>query len=114
MEALEEQAATMKEIESIGLDQDKFDDIEREFKQFLEEIIGNQNLQKFKKEYENIHKTLKTSYEGEKKLIKRCKDLNNSIFEKASNVRAAIRMAHNEVEKISALKNKVNKAYEEV
>ena len=44
MEALEEQAATMKEIESIGLDQDRFDDIEREFKQFLEEIIGNQNL----------------------------------------------------------------------
>ena len=47
-------------------------------------------------------------------MIKKCKDLNNSIFEKASNVRAAIRMASNEVEKISALKNKVSKAYEEV
>ena len=41
LEALEEQAQTMKEIESIGLDQDRFDDIEREFKQFLEELIGN-------------------------------------------------------------------------
>jgi hypothetical protein len=36
------------------------------------------------------------------------------IYEKASNVRAAIRMASNEVEKIQALKSKVSKAYEEV
>lgn len=71
-------------------------------------------MEKFKNEYQKIHKTLKTSYEGEKKLIKKCKELNNQIFEKASNVRAAIRMASNEVEKISALKTKVSKAYEEV
>lgn len=40
--------------------------------------------------------------------------MNNQIYEKVSNVRAAIRMASNEVEKISALKSKVSKAYEEV
>jgi len=80
----------------------------------LREIMGNTNLEKFKSEYTKIHKTLKSSYEGEKKLIKRCKELNNLIYEKASNVRAAIRMASNEVEKISALKSKVSKAYEEV
>ena len=114
LEALQDKAQVTKEIEQLGLDQEKFDDIEREFKQFLEEIIGNQNLEKFKKEYQNIHKTLKTSYEGEKKLIKKCKELNNQIFDKASSVRAAIRMASNEVEKINNLKDKVNKAYEEV
>lgn len=113
-EALQDKAQVTKEIESLGFDQERFDDIEREFKQFLEEIIGNQNLEKFKSEYQKIHKTLKTSYDGEKKLIKKCKELNNQIFEKASNVRAAIRMASNEVEKISALKGKVSKAYEEV
>jgi len=80
----------------------------------LQEIIGDANLQKFKDEYEKIFKTLRSSYEGETKVIKKCKEINNQIFEKASNVRAAIRMASNEVEKISTLKQKVNKAYEEV
>ena len=61
-----------------------------------------------------IHKTLKASYDGEKTLIKRCKDLNGQIFEKASTVRAALRMASSEVDKIAQLKSKVNKAYEEV
>jgi Tfp pilus assembly protein PilO len=55
-----------------------------------------------------------TSYEGEKKLIKKCKDLNNKIFEKATSVRAAIRVASAVVEEINALKNKVSKDYEEL
>ena len=114
LDALQDKAQLAKEIDALGFDPERFEDIEREFKQFLEEIIGNQNLEKFKQEYQKIHKTLKTSYDGEKKLIKKCKELNNQIFEKASNVRAAIRMASNEVEKISALKTKVSKAYEEV
>lgn len=46
--------------------------------------------------------------------IKKCKQTNNQIFEKASNVRAAIRMASNEVERISGLKTKVSQAYEDV
>jgi hypothetical protein len=104
----------LREIEALGFDQDKFEEIEQEFKQFLEEIIGNNNLEDFKKEYTKIYKTLKTSYEGEKKVIKRCKELNTQIFDQATAVRAAIRMASNEVEKINALKAKVAKAYEEV
>lgn len=36
------------------------------------------------------------------------------IFERQTNVRAAIRMASSEVERISALKQKVSQAYEEV
>ena len=114
LEAMQDKAQIAKEIDALGFDQERFDDIDREFNNFLQEIIGNQNLDKFKQEYTKIHKTLKSSYEGEKKLIKRCKELNNLIYEKASNVRAAIRMASNEVEKISALKTKVSKAYEEV
>ena len=69
---------------------------------------------KFKQEYQKINKALKTSYDGEKKLIKKCKELISSIFEKASNYRAALRMANNEVEKIASLKQEVSKSYEEV
>jgi chromosome segregation ATPase len=47
-------------------------------------------------------------------LIKNCKQKNAQIFEKAASVRAAIRMASAEVERISSLKTKVSLAYEEV
>ena len=47
-------------------------------------------------------------------MIKKCKELNNKIFEKATNVRAAIRVASQVVEDINVLKNKVSKDYEEL
>ena len=76
--------------------------------------MGNENLEAFRQQYQNIHDTLKTTYEQELVYIKKCKQTNNQIFEKASNVRAAIRMAASEVERIGALKTKVSQAYEEV
>ena len=113
-EALEDRNKVAKEIEALGINDEKFEDIDREFDLFIKEIIGNTNLERFRREYEQIFQTLQTFYEGEKRLIKRCKDLNNNIYEKATNVKAAIRMASNEVEKISSLKQKVQKSYEEV
>jgi uncharacterized coiled-coil DUF342 family protein len=47
-------------------------------------------------------------------LIKKCKELISQIFEKASNYRAAIRMAANEQEKISQLKQDMHKQHEQV
>ena len=40
---------------------------------FLEEIVGVPNLKRFKEDYEKIYKTLKTSYESERKLIQKAK-----------------------------------------
>ena len=57
---------------------------------------------------------MRSSYDGEKKLIRRCKELISQIYDKASAYRAALRMANNEVERISALKQEVSKSYEEV
>ena len=57
---------------------------------------------------------MKSSYEGEKKLIKKCKELISQIFDKASNYRAALRMANNEQEKIHQLKQEMQKSHDEV
>lgn len=51
LEAIQDNAQVNREIDALGFDPERFEDIEREFKQFLEEIIGNQNLEKFKNEY---------------------------------------------------------------
>lgn len=40
-EAVVEKDNSNKEIERLGFDPERFEEIEKEFKQFLEEIIGN-------------------------------------------------------------------------
>ena len=62
-EAIQDKQKFQKEIESMGMQQDQFEDIERDFKQFLEEIVGNENLETFRQQYQNIHDTLKSTYE---------------------------------------------------
>jgi hypothetical protein len=103
-----------KEIENLGFDQEQYEAIESEFKEFLNDHLKGKDLEKFKQEYQKINKALKSSYGDEKKLIKKCKELISQIFDKASNYRAALRMANNEVEKISQLKQEMAKCYEEV
>lgn len=107
-EAVQDKVKFQKEIEQMGMQPEQYEEMEREFKMFLEEIVGNDNLDAFRQQYQNIHDTLKSTYEQEMLFIKKCKQTNNQIFEKASNVRAAIRMASSEVERISSLKTKVS------
>jgi hypothetical protein len=65
----------IKEIDDLGFDQEEFDNIENEFKEFLNEHLKGKDLEKFKSEYQKVNKALKSSYEGEKKLIRKCKEL---------------------------------------
>ena len=62
-DAVQDKVKLQKEIESMGIQPEQMEDIEREFKQLLEEIVGNQNLEAFRQQYQNIHDTLKTTYE---------------------------------------------------
>lgn len=75
IDATNERAQRTKEIEEIGLQPEAFEAIENEFKDFLNEHLKGKELEKFRQEYQKINKNLKSSYEGEKKLIKKCKDL---------------------------------------
>jgi hypothetical protein len=44
-------------------------------------------------EYEKLHKALKTSHETEKRLIKRCKELNSEISSNMSKVQVALKLS---------------------
>ena len=107
VEAIQDKNEAVKDLEKLSLDPDSFEDIEREFRQFMDEIVGQQNLKRFKDEYQKIFKTLKTSYQSERKIVQRCKTMISEIWEKATNVKSAIRMAQEEVDKIQSLKIKV-------
>lgn len=75
MDAAQERQDRTKEIEALGFEPEAFEAIESEFKEFLNEHLKGKELDKFRQEYQKINKNLKSSYEGEKKLIKKCKEL---------------------------------------
>jgi len=63
VEAYQDKAEEQKKLEELSFDPDKFEDVDREVKQFIEEIMTNTNLMKFKDEYQKVWKMLKNSYE---------------------------------------------------
>lgn len=106
--------AKMKEIENLVLDREIFENIEREFQDFLQELIGKAPLEKFKEEYEKTYKLLLDSYKNEQDTIKRCLELNKNALESAKDVNIAIKLATAEMEKIENLQIKVENAFAEV
>ena len=74
-------------------------------------MVGDRSMEKFRNEYERLHRTLKTSYENEKRLFKRCKDMNESITNNAMRVKAAIKLTQEDASTITVLKREVDKAW---
>ena len=65
--------------EGTAIDQSAFETIERDFQDVLKELAGDRSLEKFRGEYEKLHMALRKSYENEKRLIKRVKELGTEI-----------------------------------
>ena len=40
--------------------------------QVLTELVGDKSLERFRQEYEKLHRALRKSHESEKRLIKKC------------------------------------------
>ena len=54
---------------------------------------------------------MKTSYESEKRLVKRCKELNETIVGNATRVEAALRLTQEDSSTISLLKKEKDRAW---
>jgi hypothetical protein len=74
-------------------------------------MVGEKSMERFKAEYEKLHRALKTSYESEKRLVKRCKELNDTIVGNATRVKAAIKLTQEDSNTIGVLKKEVDKAW---
>jgi len=57
----------------------QYEALERDFKEVLKEMVGERSMERFRQEYEKLHRALKTSYESEKRLVKKCKERNDTI-----------------------------------
>lgn len=82
--------------------------------QVLSELIGDKSLDRFRTEYEKLHRALKKSHESEKRLIKKCRELNAEIVSNAAKVQTALKLSQEDQNTIGSLKREIEKAWKMV
>ena len=82
--------------------------------QVLKELEGKESLERFRQEYEKLHRALKKSHESEKRLIKKCRELNQEIVANAAKVQTALKLSQEDQNTITALKREIEKAWKMV
>lgn len=87
-----------------------FQVLESEFQAVLKEIGGDRQLEHFHREYEKHYRILLASHENEKKLIKKCKELNSNITESTLKVQQAFRMSKEENDNIRNFQTDLERA----
>ena len=95
----------------MGLDQAAYEALEKDFNDVLQELSQDPNMDNFRNEYTKIHRAMKTSYESEKRLVRRCKELNDTILQNAARVKGAIKLTQEDSNTIAVLRKEVEKCW---
>lgn len=103
-----------KLLEDPSLDATSLEALENDFQEVLAEIAGDKSLERFRLEYEKLHRALKKSNGQEKKLIKKCRELNAEIINNAAKVQTALKLSQEDQASIASLKKEMEKAWKMV
>eukprot|EP00762_Andalucia_godoyi_P000286 ANDGO_03046.mRNA.1 Cilia- and flagella-associated protein 58 len=101
-------------LEDLALSSNAFEALERDFQEVLAELAGDESLERFRVEYEKLHRALRKSYESEKRLIKKCQELNAEIVANSAKVQTALRLSQEDQNTIASLKKEIEKAWKMV
>ncbi|GBF96803.1 flagellar associated protein [Raphidocelis subcapitata] len=91
--------------EGLGLESRQYEALESDFQEVLNELAGDKSLERFRIEYEKLYRTLKKSHDNEKRLIKKCRELNSEI------VATALKLSEEDQATINALKREIEKSW---
>ncbi|ORC93323.1 Trypanosoma vivax [Trypanosoma theileri] len=97
--------------EAIPLSVVALDSIEHHYVAVLKELAMEPNLEPFKEEYEKIHRLLRKSNDGEKRLLQKIKELQQDLTSHGAKVEAALKLSHEDEEVIAALRKEIEKAW---
>jgi hypothetical protein len=86
------------------LEETAFEEIERDFQEVLGELSGDKSLEKFRIEYEKLHAVMKKSYDNEKRLMAKCRELNAEIVVNSAKVATALKLSQDDQTTIVSLK----------
>ncbi|KAK7469781.1 hypothetical protein BaRGS_00036208 [Batillaria attramentaria] len=95
-------------------DDSAFEALEKDFQETLAELMGDRSLEKFRVEYEKLHKALKKSHESEKRLMQKCRELNAEIVANSAKVSTALKLSQEDQATIASLKKEIEKAWKMV
>ncbi|KAK3094779.1 hypothetical protein FSP39_006145 [Pinctada imbricata] len=93
------------------MDDSAFESLEKDFKEVLEQLKGDRSLDKFRQEYEKLHKALKKSHESEKRLMQKTRELNAEITANSAKVATALKLSQEDQAQIQSLKKEIEKAW---
>eukprot|EP00744_Colponema_vietnamica_P002008 GILI01003228.1.p1 GENE.GILI01003228.1~~GILI01003228.1.p1 ORF type:complete len:876 (-),score=300.10 GILI01003228.1:348-2975(-) len=100
--------------DELGFESNAFEALQRDFHEVLQELVGDKSLERFRLEYEKLHRALIKSHESEKRLIKKCRELNADIVSNAAKVQTALKLSQEDQQTISTLKKEIDKAWKMV
>ncbi|KAK3729105.1 hypothetical protein RRG08_005477 [Elysia crispata] len=103
-----------KDKEKTSFDDSAFEALEKDFQEVLTELTGDRSLEKFRLEYEKLHKALKKSHESERRLMQKCRELNAEIVANSAKVATALKLSQEDQATIASLKKEVEKAWKMV
>ncbi|KFO32350.1 Coiled-coil domain-containing protein 147 [Fukomys damarensis] len=96
------------------LEENAFEEIEKDFQEVLSELSGDKSLDRFRIEYEKLHAIMKKSYDNEKRLMAKCRELNAEIVVNSAKVATALKLSQDDQTTIASLKKEIEKAWKMV
>ncbi|RXM29358.1 Cilia- and flagella-associated protein 58 [Acipenser ruthenus] len=103
-----------EKAQKTDVEENAFETLERDFQEVLHELMGDKSLEKFRVEYEKLHKALKKSHESEKRLMSKCRELNSEIVSNSVKVATALKLSQEDQTTIASLKKEIEKAWKMV
>ncbi|KAK2157569.1 hypothetical protein NP493_1866g00018 [Ridgeia piscesae] len=103
-----------KDVSRQSIDDSAFEALEKDFQEVLQELMGDRSLEKFRVEYEKLHRALKKSHESEKRLMQKCRELNAEIAANSAKVSTALKLSQDDQGTIASLKKEIEKAWKMV
>eukprot|EP01036_Dinobryon_divergens_P027374 gene27374-36141_t len=88
-----------------------FEALERDFQEVLADLMVDESLEKFRLEYEKLHRALKKSHEQEKRLVKKCRELNSEILNNQAKIKTALRLSQEDQKTITHLQKEMEKTW---
>ena len=81
----------------------------------LNELVGgDRSLDKFRNEYEKLHRALLKSHGSEKRLMQKCRELNAELVTYSAKVQSAMKLSEDDKSAIGSLRKELEKAWKMV
>ncbi|KAG5488928.1 hypothetical protein JIQ42_00546 [Leishmania sp. Namibia] len=91
-----------------------FESLERDFKEAMSALEGEESLGRFRLEYEKLYKALKKSRASENQIVAQCQQLTQELLSNAAKMQAAVKLSQGDHSTIEALKKEIEKAWRAV